>query len=74
RIKYKLPGFLTISQERFARLGPEALERLHGKGYLQPAILLMTSMANVYWLMELKNRKRAGASAGSAAIPVDQRD
>jgi hypothetical protein len=74
RVKYKLPGFLTVSQERFAGLGTAALERLHAKGYLQPAILLMTSLANVYWLMELKNRKRSGAGAASSAKPADRRD
>jgi hypothetical protein len=68
RVKYKLPGFLTISQQRFAKLGPAALDRLHTRGYLEPAVLMMASLANVYWLIELKNRKRASAGA---AVPAD---
>jgi hypothetical protein len=59
-VKYKLPGFLTISQERLAELDGAALERLNKPGYLHLAMLVVTSLGNVTWLIELKNRKRAG--------------
>lgn len=59
RVKYKLPGFLTISQEKLAELEGPALERLNGPGYLHLAMLVVTSLGNVSWLIELKNRRRA---------------
>jgi hypothetical protein len=59
RVKYKLPGFLTISQERLAELDGAALERLNKPGYLHLAMLVVTSLGNVSWLIYLKNRKRA---------------
>lgn len=61
RTQYSLPEFLTISQERLAALDGASLERLHEPGYLQLAMLVMTSMGNVPWLIELKNRRRAAA-------------
>jgi len=59
RVKYKLPGFFTVSQERLAALDGGQLERLNGPGCLHLAMLVVTSLGNVTWLIELKNRKRA---------------
>lgn len=58
-VQYKLPGFLTVSQERLANLDGAALERLNEPGYLHLAMLVVTSLGNVTWLIELKNRRRA---------------
>jgi hypothetical protein len=58
-VRYKVPGFLTIGQERLAQLDGAQLERLHKPGYLHLAMLAVTSLGNVNWLIELKNRKRA---------------
>jgi SapC len=63
RAKYKVPGFLTISHDRLTELGGVELERLNKSGYLQLAMLVMTSLGNVSWLIELKNRKRAAVRA-----------
>lgn len=59
RNTYKLPGFLTISGERLAALDGTALERLNAAGYLHLAMLVVTSLGNISWLIELKNRRRA---------------
>jgi hypothetical protein len=61
--KYKLPGFFTISAERLAELGGAELERLNKAGYLQLAMMVLASLGNVSWLIELKNRKRAAEQA-----------
>ena len=61
RVKYNLPGFLTISQERLAGLDGVALERLNRSGHLHLAMLVVASLDNVTWLIELKNRKRAAS-------------
>lgn len=63
RTKYKMPGFLTISQERLAGLDGATLERLNRDGFLHLAMLVVTSLGNVSWLIELKNRKRAAATS-----------
>lgn len=65
RVQYKLPGFLTISQERLAELDDQALGELHRSGYLQHAMLVASSLGNINWLIELKNRKRAAATVAS---------
>lgn len=59
--QYDLPDLYTISQDRFARLDGSALEGLHRAGYLAAAQWVLSSLGNVGWLVELKNRKRAGA-------------
>lgn len=61
REAYDLPGLYTIAQERLAGLAGEALERLHGSGLLRAAVWMVSSMGNVAWLIELKNRKLAAA-------------
>jgi len=62
RVQYKIPGFLTISQDRLAELDAQTLEKLHKPGYLQLATLVACSLGNIHWLIELKNRKRAAAT------------
>lgn len=59
RVQYKLPDFLTINQDRLAALDGKTLERMNRAGYLQLAMLIVTSLGNVNWLIELKNRKIA---------------
>ena len=59
KVKYKLPGWSTISEEKLSALEGAQLERLNRSGYLQLAMLVMTSLGNVSWLIDLKNRRRA---------------
>jgi len=61
RTKYSLPGFFTISEERFTQLDGAALERLNKPGFLNLALFSLASLGNISWLIELKNRKRAAA-------------
>ena len=61
-VTYKLPDFYTVNQERFAALDGEALERLQRGGYLQLAVMVMHSLGNMQWLIELKNRKNAAGA------------
>jgi hypothetical protein len=61
--KYTLKGFSTISQERLSGLDGETLERLNRRGFLHLAMLVVTSLGNVSWLIELKNRKRAAGTS-----------
>jgi hypothetical protein len=63
RTQYSLPGFLTISQDRLSALDGAQLERLHRAGYLHPAMLVLSSLGNIPWLIELKNRRRAAGLA-----------
>lgn len=63
RVQYKLPDFLTINQERLAELDGDTLEHMNRMGYLQLAMLLVTSLGNMNWLIELKNRKIAAGQA-----------
>jgi len=65
RVQYKLPDFMTINQERLAELDGATLERMNRAGYLQLAMLVVTSLGNVNWLIELKNRKIAAAQASA---------
>jgi hypothetical protein len=59
--QYDLPDLFTISQERFAGLDAAGLEALHGSGFLGVAQWILSSLGNVGFLVELKNRKRAQA-------------
>jgi len=61
RVQYKLPDFYTINQDRLDELNGAALERLNRTGHLQLAMMVVNSLGNVEWLIELKNRKRASA-------------
>jgi len=62
-VAYKLPDFLTISQDRLAELDGAALERLNKLGYLHLAMLVVTSLGNVSALVDMKNRKRVADQA-----------
>jgi hypothetical protein len=59
RVKYRLPDFFTLNQERLGALGGDELERLNRHGYLQLAMLIVSSLSNMNWLIELKNRRTA---------------
>jgi hypothetical protein len=60
RTKYQVPGFLVISEARLANLDGAQLEKLNKTGFLHFALFALASLANVNWLIELKNRRRAG--------------
>jgi len=63
RTNYKLPDFYTINQDRLESLEGAVLERLNRQGFLQYAMMVVNSLGNIEWLIELKNRKRnAGQS------------
>ena len=59
--QYDLPDLYTISQDRFAALDAAGLEALHRSGFLGAAQWVLSSLGNVGFLVELKNRKRAQA-------------
>lgn len=61
-LSYKLSDFYTINQERFESLDGDALERLNRDGYLQLAVMLMHSLGNMQWIIELKKRKLAAGA------------
>jgi len=63
RRKYTLPGFFTINQERLDALDGPVLERLNRQGFLQLAMLAATSLGNMHWLIELKNRRLAAGQS-----------
>jgi SapC len=69
RVKYSLPGFLSISEQRLASLDGAQLERLNKPGYLHFAMFVLASMGNMNWLIELKNRKRAASVARESVAP-----
>ena len=53
-------GLLTdVVEKRLEALDGAALERLNKAGYLQLAMLVISSLGNISWLIELKNRRRA---------------
>lgn len=60
--RYNLPSYHTIGEESFARLDGASLERLHHAGFLRAAFAVLSSLGNVPRLIDLKNRKRAGAA------------
>jgi hypothetical protein len=59
--QYDLPELYTISQDRFASLDAEGLEGLHRSGFLAAAQWVLSSLGNVGFLVDLKNRRRAQA-------------
>lgn len=59
RVKYTLSDFYTINQDRLAALDAEALARLNRQGFLQLAVLVVHSLGNVDWLIELKKNRLA---------------
>ena len=58
---YRLEDYYTISADRLHALDGPTLAALNAKGYLAAAILAMSSLGNVYHLIERKNRKDHGA-------------
>jgi hypothetical protein len=58
---YLLPDFHTIAEDRLAGLDGAGLARLHEGGFLRAAFLAAASLGNVSRLIDLKNRRRAGA-------------
>ncbi len=63
--QFNLTGMYTISREKLAGLDADTLFRLHRAGYLQGAFLVLSSMANVQRLIDLKNRRRHQAAVAS---------
>ena len=63
RVSYTLPDFFTINQDRLAALDGVTLERLNSLGYLQLAMMVVHSLGNVEWLIELKKRRLAAGQA-----------
>ena len=61
RTKFKLSGYFTISEDALSGLDGAQLQSLNQAGYLQLAMLVMNSLGNVSWLIELKNRRRAAS-------------
>ncbi len=62
-LKYTVPGFFTIGRDRLAELDGATLEKLNRAGYLQLAMLVVTSLGNISSLIDLKNRRRAAERA-----------
>ena len=60
---YKIPDVYTISEEKLARLGGGALERLHQGGFLRAAYMVLASLGNVSRLIEMKNARRREEAA-----------
>jgi len=59
--RYNLVDFLTIDTERLASLDGAALEKHNRAGFLRLAYAAASSLGNISWLIELKNRARAAA-------------
>jgi hypothetical protein len=58
--QYHLTSFHTLNEDKFAALDGSALDRLHRAGFLRLAVFVLSSLRNVGWLIDLKNRKLAG--------------
>jgi hypothetical protein len=59
--QHRLAGFYTVQEEKLAKLGPEALGKLHEKGYLQAAFMVLASLSNLRDLIERAGRMNAAA-------------
>ena len=53
--KISVEGHETICSETFASLPSHTLSELHRKGWLNYIIFLQSSLANMNWLIEMKN-------------------
>ncbi|MBL4823500.1 MAG: SapC family protein [Colwellia sp.] len=53
--QYNIKGNYTINKEKLAKLKGEDLEQLNRRGFLQAAFLVMSSMDNMYKLINKKN-------------------
>ncbi len=63
--RYNLTGLHTINREKLAALDADTLFGLHRAGYLEPAYLVVSSLANVQRLIEMKNRRRVQTETAS---------
>lgn len=61
--QYKLVGFHTINQEKFAGLDAQSLHSLHRAGFLQAAFLIVNSEQNLQRLVERKRRRERRQAA-----------
>lgn len=59
--EYHLTSFHTLDEEKFTALGGAALDRLHRAGFLRLAVFVLSSLRNMGRLIDLKNRRLAGA-------------
>lgn len=59
--EYHLASFHALNEEKFAALDGAALDRLHKAGFLRLAVFVLSSLRNMGRLIDLKNRKLAGA-------------
>jgi hypothetical protein len=57
--QYTATNYYTINQEKLSQLDGASLEKLNKAGFLRMAFLVVTSLANVPKLIDMKNRKRA---------------
>lgn len=55
---FNVRGLYTVSEEKLAALGGEALYKLNRAGFLQGAFLVIASLNNVKKLIDLKHRQR----------------
>lgn len=62
--QYAATNYYTINQEKLAQLDGDSLEKLNKAGFLRAAFLVITSLANVSRLIDMKNRKRAAEQRG----------
>jgi hypothetical protein len=54
--QHRFAGFHTVQEERLAKLGAEALGRLHDQGYLQAIFMVVASLSNFRGLAERVRR------------------
>ena len=59
--QHRMTGFHTIREEKLANLGPEALAKLHQKGYLQAIFMVIASLAHFRDLIERASKLDATA-------------
>ncbi len=55
--QHRFAGFHALQEERLAKLGADALGRLHEKGYLQAIFMVVASMSNFRELAERVRRR-----------------
>jgi len=54
--QHRFAGFHTVQEERLAKLGADALGKLHEKGYLQAIFMVLASLSNFRDLIERANQ------------------
>ena len=58
----KFDGLYTAHDEKLRELTGDALEALHGKGFLQAGFLMLASIGNLQKLIDKRNARRATAA------------